>query len=93
MTGAGINQDFKKAVNCFSKAGDPRSLYHLGNFPIILEINLCYLGLLYDTGLGVDQDAEKALEYFTKAASEGSTEAQNRLGTSLPLAISFISDI
>ena len=67
--GHGVAQDYKKAVEWFTKSaeqGDASAQYNLG--------------FCYGEGHGVAQDYKKAVEWYTKSAEQGPAVAQNNLG-------------
>ncbi len=67
--GEGVEQDYAKAAEWFTKAADS------GN---VAAMNA--LGYMYETGEGVEQDYAKAIEWYTKAADLGDADAMNNLG-------------
>ena len=68
--GKGIQQDYKKAFECFQKASNQG--YAEAQY---------YLGLIYQYGQEGEQDYKKAFELFQKASNQGHEEAQCSLGT------------
>ena len=66
--GQGVAQDYKKAVEWFSKAAEQG--YASAQFN---------LGVCYEFGKGVPKDDKKAVEWFSKAAEQGYASAQKKL--------------
>jgi hypothetical protein len=58
--GAGVEQDYTKAMEWYEKAAD------LGKATAMKNI-----GYLYENGLGVEQDSAKAQEWYDKAENLG----------------------
>jgi TPR repeat protein len=69
LTGEGMPQDYKQAVNWFTKAAEQG--FAMAQFN---------LGYMYKNGEGVSQDYTKALDWYTKAAEQGFAKAQYNLG-------------
>ena len=67
--GKGVQQDYAKAVEYYTKAAN---MGHAG-----AQNNL---GVCYKNGEGVKQDYAKAVEWYQKAANQGHARAQNNLG-------------
>jgi len=65
----GLQQDYKKALECWHKAGE------LGNAESYSNI-----GCFYYTGKGVEIDKKKATHYFELAAMRGNVMARHNLG-------------
>ena len=67
--GEGVEKDFSKAVEWWSKATEwvenDKARY--------------YLGVCYENGEGVEKDMAKAIECYRKAAEKGLPEAIRRL--------------
>ena len=65
----GLTQDFKKALECYHRAGE-------------LGVAKAYnsIGYAYDQGLGVKIDKKKAKQYWELAAMEGNVLARYNLG-------------
>ncbi len=66
--GRGVEQDYKKAVECYRKAAE------LG-----LAEAQCNLGYCYKTGYGVERDLNMAVRWFRKAAEQGDEDAKAAL--------------
>eukprot|EP00808_Paulinella_micropora_P009559 g76512.t1 len=66
--GQGMQKDFKKAVEWYTKAAEA------GNAPAQR-----YLGVCYENGQGVQKDRNKAVEWYKKAAENGNKKAIARL--------------
>jgi len=66
--GDGVDQDYEKAFNFFTKSADQG--YSKAQL---------FLGECYDSGYGVTQDRAKAGQLFLKAAEQGLAEAQFRV--------------
>jgi TPR repeat protein len=69
LTGQGVPQDDKQAVEWFRKAAEQ-------GFAIAQND----LGFMYDNGRGVPHDDELALHWYRKSAEQGYAPAQNNLG-------------
>lgn len=69
MTGQGVAQDYKQAVEWYRKSAGQGYAAAQNN-----------LGICYMEGLGVPQDYTLAVEWFRKAAVQGYDEAQFNLG-------------
>lgn len=67
--GRGVEQDWKKAVECYEKAALQ------GN-----KEAQCKLGCCYADGSGVEQNVKEAVRWFGKAAKQGFAEAQFWIG-------------
>jgi len=67
--GRGVTQDYKKAVEWFTKAAEQGNAKGQNN-----------LGVLYENGKGVTKDKAKAVEWYTKSAEQGYATGQNHLG-------------
>ena len=67
--GEGVEQDYAKAIEWYTKAADLGDADAMNN-----------LGYMYEHGVGVEQDGAKAVEWYIKAADLGNTTAMNRLG-------------
>ena len=67
--GYGVKQDYKKAVQLYTKSIDQRN-----------AMALYHLGLCYKEGNGVEQDNKKAIILFTESANRGYANAQFNLG-------------
>ena len=68
--GEGVEQDYAKAAEWFTKAAD------LGNTTAMNN-----LGYMYASGEGVEQDGAKAIEWYTKVADLGDADAMVALGS------------
>lgn len=67
--GAGVEQSYEKAVECYRVAaehGIPEAITNLG--------------FCYERALGVEQDYKRAVELYTEAAALGNSAAMNNLG-------------
>ena len=62
--GQGVEQDYKKAFEFYTKGHHGGDAKACGN-----------LGVLYENGHGVEQDHKKAFEHHTKGCDGGSAEA------------------
>lgn len=67
--GKGVEQDWKKAAEWYTKAADQG--YARAQFS---------LGTMYEKGQGVEKDYKKAIELYRKAADQGEVKAQFNLG-------------
>ena len=67
--GEGVEQDYAKAIEWYTKAADS------GNTTAMYNI-----GYMYMYGEGVEQDGTKAIEWYTKAADLGDSDAMYNLG-------------
>ncbi|WP_051908714.1 tetratricopeptide repeat protein [Candidatus Odyssella acanthamoebae] len=67
--GLGIERDYNKAVEWYTKAANQE-----------LAIAQNNLGFMYQHGLGVERDYNKAVELYTKVANQGYAVAQINLG-------------
>ena len=70
--GNGVPQDYRKAVEWYTKAveqGDAMSQYNLG--------------LCYHNGQGVPRNYDKAIEWYTKAAEQGNDNARQAIASLL----------
>ena len=63
-TGIDCQQDYKKAFNCFKRAGE------LGNDKALFNIAVCY-----KLGNGVEKDISTACTYYKKSADAGNVKA------------------
>ena len=66
--GAGVAQDWSKAVEWCTKAAEQGHAWAQND-----------LGFWYENGIGVAQDRSKAAEWYTKAAEQGNSIAQDNL--------------
>jgi len=64
--GKGVEQDYKKAIEYYKKAGNANTLIEIGH--------------LYYLGRGVEQDYKKAYEYYKKANNVNSKRALVQIG-------------
>ncbi len=67
-----LNNDFKKARQCFEAGG------HKNN-----AMALCIIGGMIEDGTGYKKDAKKACEYYGKSAMEGYANGASKYGYSL----------
>jgi len=67
--GHGVIQDYKQAVNWYTKAAQQGHAEAQSN-----------LGFMYSNGRGVTRDYKQAVNWYTKAAEQGDTVAQYNLG-------------
>ena len=67
--GEGVEKDYAKAVECYSKAAEAGSAE-----------GMCNLGVCYEYGTGVRKNKSKAAELYKKAAEAGSVEGICNLG-------------
>jgi len=67
--GEGVEQDYAKAIEWYTKAADS------GNTTAMYNI-----GYMYMYGEGVEQDGTKAIEWYTKAADLGDSDAMYNFG-------------
>ena len=67
--GDGVEQDYAKAVEFYTKAAAQGDASAQNN-----------LGIMYENGQGVEQDYDKAVELYTKAAEQGYAYARYNLG-------------
>ena len=67
--GEGVEQDYAKAVEWFTKSAE------LGNTLAMNRIGVCYIN-----GNGVEKDYAKAVEWYTKSAELGNASAMLNLG-------------
>ncbi len=67
--GEGVEQDYAKAIEWYTKAADLGQTTAMNN-----------LGHLYLDGKGVEKDGTKAVEWYTKAADSGNTSAMYNIG-------------
>ena len=63
--GKGIEQDYEKAVQWYTKAAEKG-----------YETAECNLGNMYEYGKGIEQDYEKAVQWYMKAAEKGDETAE-----------------
>ncbi len=67
--GQGVSQDYKQAVEWYTKAAEQGNAWAQYN-----------LGVKYNNGQGVAQDYKQAVYWWTKAADQGYASAQYNLG-------------
>lgn len=67
--GNGVEQDYKKAAECFQLAADQGNCKAQNN-----------LGWLYANGKGVEKNEELAVQYYKLAADQGFSAAQYNVG-------------
>ena len=70
--GTGVEQDFEKALECFSPAAESG-----------LSDAEYSLGVLYHIGLGTEQQLAEGAYWYTKASEQGHAQAQCNLAGSL----------
>jgi hypothetical protein len=69
--GEGVSQDYNEAFDCFKQVAEQ---YDDADAE-------CALGIMYYYGQGVRKNKAKAVKYYELAASQGHTEARDRLDT------------
>ena len=69
FNGEGVEQDYAKAVEWYTKAAELGETNAMSN-----------LGYMYANGEGVEQDKTAAVQWFTKAADLGHADAMFNLG-------------
>jgi len=76
--GIGVNQDYTKAFDYYSRAAKSESTDLADQYAINLANTA--IGLLYINGYGVEANTETAIEYLTKASDNGYAKASYYLG-------------
>lgn len=66
--GIGVKQDYKKAMQCYTKA------YNSGDWQSTIKI-----GLMYENGLGVKKDLIKAINLFTEAQKNAVSQLKEHI--------------